>query len=337
MKNIFIAALAGAAIILGAFLFLQHRRASEDRSGEAQLREQLQNAQSALQAQKDKAGRLERKLTASEVKAQFAAQKAELAARGAPKTGATAADSSSQGKTNGFASALSEMLKDPDTKAMIKSQQKNILGASIEQGYGKLFSNLKLAPEQTAKLKDLLLDKQLDTAGAALSMMSGDADPDKRAQIAQEIKAATDANDAKIKDFLGEDNFSQLKEYEKTLSERTTVSSFKDQLGAANPLTDAQEESLVNMMAQEKKNFKSTVNLDSGSDPAKASENLSTMMSEEKLTQALKNMDQLNQSYIAQSGSILTPEQSAAFEKYLNGQMALQKASVQMAAKMFSK
>jgi hypothetical protein len=41
----------------------------------------------------------------------------------------------------------------------------------------------------------------------------------------------SDAADAQIKEFLGDDNFVQFQAYEKSLGERMAVSGFKDQLG----------------------------------------------------------------------------------------------------------
>lgn len=52
-----------------------------------------------------------------------------------------------------------------------------------------------------------------------MSMLSDDMDATKRAELAQQVKAANDAADAQIKEFLGDDNFAQFQDYDKSTSE----------------------------------------------------------------------------------------------------------------------
>ena len=70
-------------------------------------------------------------------------------------------------------------------------------------------------------------------------------------------------------------------------------------------MTDSQEESLVAAMAQERQNFKFTTDLNGGSG-AKALD-MFAGMTDEKIDQYTAELEQLNQNYIAQAQTILTP------------------------------
>jgi hypothetical protein len=81
------------------------------------------------------------------------------------------------GETNSrAASPLADLLKNPDMKEMIQSQQRLALVPMIEKNYGKLFSDLHLTPEQTTSVKDLIMKKMLDSASMGLSLVGGDLD-----------------------------------------------------------------------------------------------------------------------------------------------------------------
>jgi hypothetical protein len=179
----------------------------------------------------------------------------------------------------------------------------------------------------------MLLNKQMAAAQTGMSMLSGDTDPSKTAELGQKVKAANDAADAQIKAFLGEDKFAQLQAYEKTTADRMAISGFKDQLNGASALTPEQEQQLVDAMTQTRQNFKFTTDL---SDKSKLAANPSAMFNEENVNRFIQEMDQLNQHFVGQAQNILTPDQLDAFQKYLNNQQALQKMGMQMGAKMLA-
>jgi hypothetical protein len=90
---------------------------------------------------------------------------------------------------------------------------------------------------------------------------------------------------------------------------------------------------LIQLMAQERQNFKFTTDL---SDKTKFNGDPLSMLTEEKMATFFKEQEQLNEQYMKSAKGVLSPEQLTAFQKYLNNQQALQKAGMQMAAKMFA-
>ena len=338
MKNVAIGILLIAAVVFGGLYLRQTRTASlaranaevlnqkaselqanlEDQANRTkQLRDQVKEANADVIARSQEAGRLQATLKESQaLQAQRAAAQA-------------------AGQTNPKPSnPLADMFNNPEMKEMIKNQQKAALGPMLDKNYAKLFSDLHLTPAQSSTLKELLLNKQLGATDMGMSMLSGDLDATKRAELVKQSKVASDAADAQIKAFLGDDSYSQFQTYEKSMAERMALSGFKDQLGSGTTaLSGDQEQQLIKAMTQQRENFKFTTDL---SDKSKFTGDFAAMFTEEKMTGFFQEMGQLNQQYLAQAQSILTPDQLAAFGKYLDNQQTMQKAGMQMAAKMFS-
>src|SRR5436305_1992187 len=92
-----------------------------------------------------------------------------------------------------------------------------------------------------------------------LAEAQGDMDPDKRTEMLEKAQADKDAVNDQIKAFLGEDNYPQFKDYEKTQPERTALGMFKDQQASGpGALTGDQENLLVKALYDERQNFKFT-------------------------------------------------------------------------------
>jgi hypothetical protein len=335
MKNLVIAILVVATVALGAFSVHQTRKAAQTRATTDSLLQQVSQLQSSLDKQKTETARLSDQL--EEMRAATAATIREAvqirqSLQEALTNQARNAAARSSGHTN--SNPLAEMFKNAAMKEMIKNQQKTAMGAMIDKNYARLFSDLHLTPDQSAALKDLILKKQLGAADLGMSMFTDDQDPTNRAALAQQIQTAGDAADAQIKDFLGDDNYTQFQDYEKSLGERMAVSGLKDQLGSgATALTDYQEQQLIQAMTQERQNFKFTTDL---SDKSKFTGDFTSMFTEDKMNTFFQETGQLNQQYLSRAQQILSPDQLTAFQQYLNNQQTMQKAGMQMAAKMFA-
>jgi hypothetical protein len=86
-------------------------------------------------------------------------------------------------------------------------------------------------------------------------------------------------------------------------------------------------------MTEAREGFKFTTDF---SDPSKMAGNPAGMFTEENVNRFMQEMDMLNQRYVAHAQSILSPNQLDAFQKHLSQQQALQKAGMQMGAKLFA-
>jgi hypothetical protein len=342
MKNIAIVVLSIATAVFAGLYLQQSSKVAQAHTATESLQQKVGELQSAVDNQEQKT---------TSLRAELKQAQADTAARDAQITRLTAAAANpaqpaaigglapahaptKPGNPGNPLSALAKMFDDPDMREAIASQQKAAMGPIIDKTYGKLFSDLKLSPDQASALKEMLLNKQLGAAQIGMSALSGDSDPSKAKDLAQKVKAASDASDAEIKAFLGDDKYAQLKTYEKSSADRMTLSGFKDQLNGSAALTADQEQQLVDAMSQARQNFKFTTDF---TDKSKlAAGDVTTMFNEENVNRFIQEMDQLNQHYIEKAQNILTPDQLEAYQKFLNNQQALQKMGMQMGAKMFA-
>lgn len=336
MKNAVLTVLLVATLAFGVLYSYQtHKSAQAQASAEA-LRQNVNELQSTATEQETQAKRLREQLeqSRSDVAAKnLEASQLQIALRDSlsNQTPRTVASTKTNTKPS---NPLAEIFKNPGMKDMIKNQQKAVLGPMIDKNYSRLFSDLRLTPEQTSALKDMILNKQMDAAELGISMFSSDAESTNRAALVDQIKKSSDAADAQIKDFLGEDNYAQFQAYEKTMAERMVVSGLKDQLASGSaPLTDTQEQQLVQAMAEERQNFKFTTDF---GDKSKFSGDFTSMFTEDRMNTYFQELDKLDQQYQSRAQSILSPDQLTGFTNYLNSQQSLQKAGMQMAVKMFA-
>ncbi|MEY2428317.1 MAG: hypothetical protein QOJ40_1202 [Verrucomicrobiota bacterium] len=324
MKNTILAIALLAAVVFGSLYVGQNRKATEAQATIATLHQSVAELEGRLAEQEKRSVSLQTRLHDSRAKALAKADEMahlEQALTNNPPTNAKPA--------NGFA----EMFKSPEMRELIKSQQKAALSGMIDKNYASFFGGLQMTPEQSASLKELIMKKSLVDAGFGMSLMSGDVDASKRKELMQQAKADKDAVDGEIKQFLGEDNYPQFQAYEKTMPERMSVSSFKDQqatgAGALNP---DQESQLVQAMAETRQNFKFTTDF---YDHSKYAADPAAVFTEEKLSQFQQEREQLDQQYLARAKGILSEEQAGSFEKFLVAQRELQNAGMKMGMKMF--
>jgi RNA polymerase sigma factor (sigma-70 family) len=229
--------------------------------------------------------------------------------------------------TNKAATPLADMAKSPEMKAMMKT----IFAVAVDKSYGPLFTNLHLTTEQTVTLKDLILQKRMAGMDTAMSVLTG-TDAAKRQEAAVQTKAEKAAIDGQINQFLGDDNYAQFQTFEKTESDRLSVGSFKDQLGAGSALNPDQEEKLVQAFSEERQNFKYTTDY---TDKSSMAGDFASVFSEERMTQHQQEEEQLNQRYLARAQGILTPDQLGSYQQFLAKQQEMEATMMRAAAKMY--
>jgi outer membrane murein-binding lipoprotein Lpp len=341
MKNLVIGILLITTVVFGGLYFQQSRKATQAQVNAEGLQQKVSDLQSGVEEQEKKTAVLREELDLTRADVAARAQEATKARETLQSNLASQATLASQSQaataktasTNKTSSPLAEMFKNPQMKEMIKTQQKTALGAMVDKNYGKFFSDMHMTPEQSAAVKDMILSKQLAAADMGMSLFSDDMDAAKRAEMVQKIKTAGDEADAKLKEYLGEDNFTQYQAYEKSMAERMAISGFKDQLASGpNALSSVQEQQLMQAMAQERQSFKFTTDF---ADKSKFTGDFS-MFTEDKLNTYFQELGQLNQQYVSRAQSLLSPDQAASFAKYLEGQQSMQKVGLQMAVKMFA-
>ena len=331
MKNVLIGILLIATGVFGVLFVQQTRKTDRAQAAIAGLQQQVNEQGTELARREKQMASLRNHLQDSRQETLTKASEAAVLQQALTNRVSADAETSTNSKAS---NPLAAMFKDPAMKEMIVTQQKAALSGIIDKNYAKLFADLHLSPEQSAALKDLIKEKMSAGTEMGMSMLSEDMDAAKRADLVKQVKASTDAVDAQIKQFLGDDNYAQFQAYEKTQGERMAVSGFKDQLaGGSTALNPDQEQQLIQAMTQERQNFSFTTDY---SDKSKFTGDFATYFSEDKINQFLQEQDQLNQKYLARAREVLSADQLDVFQKYLLNQQQMQKMGMQMAAKMFA-
>lgn len=231
---------------------------------------------------------------------------------------------STGGAVSNYFSSLAGMMKDPQVKEMMRVQQK----MALAKMYGSLSKYLDLPATKQDALKELLADRQMAMAEAGLSMMSGSESERKRAT--EEVKALKADYDKKIQDLLGPQDYEVFQDYEKTVGERVQLQMFKDALPADAALTEQQEDDLITAMYEERKALPpSSLMNNQTPDPSQ--------MTEERIAETLKQIEQLQQRYADRAAAILNPAQLEQFTKWQQQFSTMQAAGLKMAAQVFGK
>jgi hypothetical protein len=324
MKNITILILLLTTLVFGGLYLTQNQKASDAKAEAAALRQKLVEMESSVVQHEEQAATLQTRLHETQAKAIARAEEVTQISEALTNRIQTNAKA---------ANPFGEMFKNKEMKDMIKTQQKTVLGGMIEKNYAPYFTSLNLTPEQSSGLKDLIVSRSLVDAEAGMSMMAGDTDPAKRKELTDKTKADRDAINVQIKDFLGDDNYTQFQTYEKTVPDRMTLSMYKDQQGSGPAaLNPDQEARLLQAMGDERVNFKFTTDF---SDQSKLSGDLASNFTEEKVAQYQHEIEDLHRHYLDRAHSILSPDQIDPFSKFLNSQREMQKLGFKMAMSMF--
>jgi hypothetical protein len=331
MKNLIMAILFVTTVGFGVLAFKEKQKTKEDASTITALRENLSDAETRLQEQEKQTAKLQNNLL--ETKTEAVVHQTQVTHLEQALTNQVEAASNAAAKSS---NPMADMFKNKDMRNLIRTQQKAVMGPLIEKNFASFFSSLGLNSEQKAGLKELLVKKGMVDAELGVSMLSGEADAEKRTEMAKQAHDDKEAINEEIKQLLGEEGYAQYKEFEKTEPERTAIGMFKDQLASgANALTPEQENLLTKGMGEERRNFKFTTDY---YDKSKYDLNdLGSMFTEEKINQFEQEQKQLNEKYLARAQTILTAEQLGTFEKFLTSQSEMQRAGMKMAIQMFGK
>jgi hypothetical protein len=331
MKNIAVLILLAVTLALGGLYLRESHKTSQGETTIANLQKNVTELEERLSQQETRSANLQTRLRDTHEK--VVAKVEEVSHLQQAITNRAESDSTNKNPMAEVFKGVGEMFKNPEMKEFIRNQQKTVLSGMLDKNYAPFFAQLGLTSEQSAALKDLVLNKSLADAGAGMSLMSQQ-DPTNRTQVFEQAKQEKDAIDEQIKQMLGDDNYKQFQSYEKTIPDRMTIGMFKDQQAAGGSvLTPDQEGQLIQLMSDERQSFKFTTDY---SDQSKFAGNLSDNFTEEKMNQFLQEQEQLHQRYLGRAQNFLTTDQYASYEKFLSTQRQMQSMGMKMAAKMFA-
>ncbi len=239
-----------------------------------------------------------------------------------------------EAQTNNPMRTMASMFKDPKMREMMKTQQKAVLGPMIDKQYSDFFKQMNLSPEQAATFKDLVSKKMLAGADAGLSMMDDSLDASQRADLGKQMKAETDAVDAEVKQFLGDNNYPAYQAYEKTVPDRMTLSQFNDQMaGTATALTPEQQNQMIQALSDARNNY--TWNSGLNQPNPGANGDIASLLTEDNIAKFTAEREQFDAKFLLTAQRILTPAQLDNYKSFQDQQRQLQLMGLKMAGQMY--
>jgi len=143
--------------------------------------------------------------------------------------------------------AMRELVAKPEVQALISREQRS----NVDIRYAALFKALNLPPDQTEKLKALLVERLATAQDVFTAAFDQGVNPRENADDLRKLmtEAQNDINRS-IRSAIGDQGFAQLSSYEQTLPQRAVVTELQVRLsGTDAPLTTAQAEQLVQILA----------------------------------------------------------------------------------------
>jgi hypothetical protein len=227
----------------------------------------------------------------------------------------------------GMGEMLSKMMKDPNMREFMRSQQKG----AIKKMYGPLIADLKLPPEQQQKLTDLLLDQQMQTIERSQDIFKeGKMDFQKASEVSKE---AEKGSEGAIQDLLGPEKFAEFQDYKKNMGERMQLGEFKEQMQeAGSPVREDQTKQMLAVIKEERERYPPVfdANAPGETDPA-------AVFNDGRMERQLEWQEELNRRVQERVASVLTPEQLKAYTSLQEQQLSMQKFGIKMAREMFGK
>ncbi len=329
MKNVIIGILLVVSVALGGLLIQKNGVAARAEARQEALQREMDDLQASLAERETRAASLREKLEAAQVESvSNAGAAAQLSQALTNQAQAFAEENTNAKPANPFA----EMFKNPEMRDMIKNQQKAVMGTMVDKNYAEFFKSMNMTPEQTAAMKELILNKMLGGAELGMELMGGEMDAEKRAALLKQMKDNTEALDNQIKELLGAENYSLYEAYEKTIPDRQAIDALKTQLSENTRLSSAQEEQLREALSSERLSFKFTTDFN---DQNNVSEDMFSRFTEDKLNVFFQEQEQLNQRYLDRAKTILSADQYTVYQKSIVAQQEMIKATMKMAASMF--
>jgi len=218
-----------------------------------------------------------------------------------------------QGKD--FDSLLEKLMKDPEMMKVMQEQQ----GQVLKTQYAPLIKQLNLAPDQRDAFYKVLMDNTTNDMAQALAMMSGTNHPDTASAVAGSQKNMHD----QVRSLLGDTGYAQFQDFEMSLPDRMMFEQMKTSF-TDNPLTEDQQQRLLQIMIVERKNSAPAA-APGGGKPAVSAANLAG-----QTEQALQTQEQVNRRVYQQAADFLSPGQLQSLGNSQSNLLRMTKMSMSM-------
>jgi hypothetical protein len=283
---------------------LELELANKDRRGNSQAK-QLQEAREQLKIGNRTIDRLDEQIAT-------ARSQSKATAAASPEKQEDPAD-----PQKAFMKAISEMMDQPDMKAMIQEQQRG----QLESQYAAFFEEVGLDKTTESLVRELLLERLLAMAGLGTGFMTAMGDEDALKTLTDEMSELVEGFDDQIKKELGED-YQALKAYETTIQAREAIKLLQTRLGDER-MDSSTQAVLLAVITEERAAAELNADL---SDPAA----MTRMAQAGEMAKMLEGMQDVNERVYERSSDFLTDKQLAALRSQQTMEASMLKMSVRM-------
>ena len=217
-------------------------------------------------------------------------------------------------KKTEYKKRMAQLIESEMSSPYYEKEMRDSYAKLIDAEYSALFKKLNAGGEDAAKLKDLLIEKNLKV----YRIMAPDiySSSTEAKNIAREKAAEIeDEYNNRIRELLGEEDYIKLKYYDLSLRERNNLSNFKRSATSDFKIDEEQTEYLIDSMYAARKEIYDQL--------ASAYENSSPELTEEKVNQLMLINKQVNKEYLEICASVMTPEQIEQYKAYTEHRLDL--------------
>ena len=213
-----------------------------------------------------------------------------------------------ESKMAGEKSAISKLTSDPATRSAMREQQK----LAMRGLYTDFAKKLKLTPEVTGRLNDMLADNVMDNVDIITQALH---DGRSQTEVEQIFSTADKAFQDKIQSLLGDDALTQYKEYTRNLINTVSAAQFADGLTGDDAAKKAKQKQFEQAMQEA-----TAAALKNAGLPADYQAvpmlNFANIASENEASQSLDLLDNIYKTVAANSTSFLSPEELASLDTF---------------------
>ncbi len=220
----------------------------------------------------------------------------------------------------GHGSLMENIMKDPDLIKAMGDQQAQLMKTQ----YAPLVKQLNLTPDQRDAFYKLITDNLTNAMVQGMEVMSGSNKPAAFGALADAQKGLQE----QMRLLLGENGAAQFQEFQATLPDRQIFEQMKTSF-TDNPLTEDQQQRLLQLMINERKNSNLALDPNTGK-PAV----LQVGDSAAQMEQTLQVQDQINQRVYQQAAGFLSPDQLQSLGNSQTNFLGLVKTMMPMMQKL---
>ena len=225
-------------------------------------------------------------------------------------------------------SALSKLTANPEARKALRDQQK----IGIDALYSSLAKRLKLTPDQSGQLSDLLADHIMDGIDLITQALH---DNKTRGEVDQMFAKQEAALRDQLQSLVGADGLAQYLDYSKNLASTMTTAQFAGFLTGDSAAVASKQSQLLQALQEASQSALAAAGLPADYQTIPML-NLANIASEEEAAQSLQLLDSIYAQVAAKAGGFLSADELAKFQEYRTNAISTSQTMLLMNRKMMA-